>query len=91
MGYWYVVHERLDEFFEGSVIGLSRKQDQMVFAGSPDRITSAGTFFDGTPQDSPHPDCSEIHWFELPFAIQMYSYCYNESDLLVHKYNWVSW
>ena len=91
MAHAYVVHDRFDEFFDGSVIGESRKENQMAIAGSPDRITTGDTFFDGVPQDLPEPDCSEIHWFELPFAIQMYSFCHNESGLLVHKYHWVSW
>lgn len=63
-------------------------------AGVPSQ-TTAGTFpvarTSPTPGYQIFPGCEKALWYSVPWAIQMYSYCFDKNSVLVHKYHWQSW
>ncbi len=89
--HFYRIYSLLEEAFAGARLGVTSKATVLKVVGPPDKVTSGDTFYDGRPQSPLHPDCEEIHWFELPVSVRVVSFCFDSNDTLVHKYNWVSW
>jgi hypothetical protein len=71
--------------FEQATLGSSEATVR-ILAGDPSYIT------DGTRWVEPrHVRSTSELWYEVPWVVQKFSFCFDSSGSLIHKYNWVSW
>jgi len=79
--------------YERVALGAT-EADVRNLSGSPSQAT-AGTFpVEPTSTALGYqifPGCAKALWYSVPLIIQMYSYCFDDTGLLVHKYHWLSW
>jgi hypothetical protein len=80
--------------FSVMVVGSS-EADIRKLAGSPSYVTDGTRWVEPRfPKDESQlvKGCVKELWYAMPWPIpQRYSYCFDKSGALVHKYNWVSW
>ena len=66
--------------------------DTIAALGKPSKITDGIQFFDELAAKGFLVEgCTTEYWYEPPYAIQLLSFCFDKGELLLHKYNWVSW
>ena len=91
-GYLGLVRHKQTEFFGNATLGFTTQKDTLGALGTPAKITHGKQFFDGlSEKHSAIDDCVIEYWYELPYAIQLHSFCFDTNAYLVHKYNWISW
>ena len=65
-------------------------ETELLRLAGPPSYTTDGTV---DPNGSPRSirGCAKELWYDVPWAIQKLSFCFNTSGALIYKYNWVSW